>query len=138
MELPATSAHKNLADKPIQILIYRTTNGGVSWNPIDNFIGTKPRGICGLSVVNDSVIYGVGRVRGPVYFLKSTDRGETWTTQSMAQYAADLMDIHFTSIDSGFIVGGNVAPNENSNGIILRTTDAGTYMDKCFYIITIG
>jgi len=106
-------------------LIYRTTNGGVSWNPINNFIGTKPRGICGLSVVNDSAIYGVGRVRGPVYFLKSTDRGETWTTKNMGQYAADLMDIYFTSLDTGFIVGGNGAPNENSNGIILYTTDGG-------------
>lgn len=119
-------------------LIYRTTNGGASWNPINNFIGTKPRGICGLSVVNDSVIYGVGRVRGPVYFLKSNDRGETWFTQSMSQYAADLMDIYFTSADSGFVVGGNGAPNENSNGIILRTTDAGNSWINVFTSSQLG
>lgn len=119
-------------------LIYRTTNGGVSWNPINNFIGTKPRGVCGLSVVNDSVIYGVGRVRGPVYFLKSVDRGATWVTQNMEQFAADLMDIYFTSVDSGFIVGGNGSPNQNSNGIILRTTDAGNSWANVFTSSQLG
>lgn len=119
-------------------LIYRTTNGGVSWNPINNFIGTKPRGICGLSVINDSAIYGVGRVRGPVYFLKSTDKGETWFTKNMEQYAVDLMDIHFTSVDTGFIVGGNGTPNQNSNGIILYTTDAGNTWTNAFTSSQLG
>jgi photosystem II stability/assembly factor-like uncharacterized protein len=119
-------------------LIYRTTNGGVDWNPVNNFIGIKPRGICGLSVVNDSVIYGVGRVRGPVYFLKSTDKGATWYSESMALYAADLMDIHFSSNDSGFVAGGDGAPNEVSHGIILRTTDGGTSWNKVFTSSQLG
>lgn len=119
-------------------LIYRTTNGGLSWNPVNNFIGTKPRGVCGLGVINDSVMYGVGRVRGPVYFLKSTDRGETWTTKNMEQYAADLMDIYFTSSDTGFIVGGNGAPNENSNGIILYTSDGGDNWTNVFTSSQLG
>ncbi len=113
-------------------LIYRTTNGGNTWLPINNFLGTKPRGICGLNVINDSIIVGVGRVRGPVYFLKSTDKGETWNTKSMSSYAADLMDIYFTSPDSGFVVGGNGAPNETSNGIILHTTDGGENWTNVF------
>ena len=119
-------------------LIYRTTNGGVSWNPINNFIGTKPRGVCGISVVNDSVIYGVGRVRGPVYFLKSTDKGLTWLTENMEQYAVDLMDIYFTSSDTGFIVGGNGNPNQNSNGIILYTSDAGNTWANVFTSSQLG
>jgi len=119
-------------------IIYRTTNGGTSWNAINNFIGAKPRGICGLSVINDSVIVGVGRVRGPVYYLKSTDRGETWETKDMKDYAADLMDIYFTSEDSGFIVGGNGAPNENSNGIILHTTDGGNNWSNVFTSSQLG
>ena len=120
------------------ILIYRTTNGGVSWNPVNNFIGDKPRGICGLCVINDSVIYGVGRVRGPVYFLKSTDKGKTWFTKNMEQYAVDLMDIFFASPDSGFIVGGNGSPNQNSNGIILRTTDGGNTWTNVFTSSQLG
>jgi photosystem II stability/assembly factor-like uncharacterized protein len=119
-------------------LIYRTTDGGTTWNPINNFIGTKPRGVCGLSVINDSVIYGVGRVRGPVYFLKSTDKGATWITKDMSQYAVDLMDIHFSSVDSGFIVGGNGSPNQNSNGIILFTTDAGNSWTNVFTSSQLG
>ncbi|MBW7887244.1 MAG: T9SS type A sorting domain-containing protein [Bacteroidetes bacterium] len=113
-------------------LIYRTTNGGASWNPINNFIGTKPRGICGVSVVNDSMIVGVGRVRGPVYFLKSTDKGETWISKNMSSYSVDLMDVHFFSPDTGFAVGGNKAPNQTSNGIILFTTDGGETWTNVF------
>jgi photosystem II stability/assembly factor-like uncharacterized protein len=119
-------------------LIYRTTDGGKSWNPINNFIGPKPRGICGLNVINDSIIVGVGRVRGPVYFLKSTDRGVTWVTKSMSSYAADLMDVYFTSPDSGFAVGGNGAPNETSNGIILHTTDGGATWQNVFTSSQVG
>lgn len=119
-------------------LIYRTTNGGNSWNSINNFIGTKPRGVCGLSVINDSVIYGVGRVRGPVFFLKSTDKGISWVTKNMDQYALDLMDIYFTSVDSGFIVGGNGTINQNSYGIILQTTDAGDTWTNVFTSSQLG
>lgn len=120
------------------ILIYRTTNGGTTWNSINNFIGTKPRGVCGLSVINDSTIYGVGRVRGPVFFLKSTDKGLTWITINMAAHAVDLMDIYFTSSDSGFIVGGNGSINQNSNGIILHTTDAGSSWTNIFTSSQLG
>lgn len=120
------------------ILIYRTTNGGTTWNPINNFIGTKPRGVCGLSVINDSTIYGVGRVRGPVFFLKSTDKGLTWITINMAAHVVDLMDLYFTSPDSGFIVGGNGSINQNSNGIILHTTNAGSSWTNIFTSSQLG
>lgn len=119
-------------------LIYRTSNSGESWEPINNFIGTKPRGICGLSVINDSIIVGVGRVRGPVYFLKSTDKGLTWYSKDMSSYAAELMDVHFFNPDSGFAVGGNASPNENSNGIILYTDDGGNTWKNVFTSILTG
>ncbi len=119
-------------------LIYRTTNGGGTWIPINNFIGPKPRGICGLNVVNDSLIVGIGRVRGPVYFLKSTDKGKTWHTKSMSDYAMDLMDIYFTSPDSGFAVGGNGPLNESSHGIILHTEDGGETWHNVFTSSQLG
>lgn len=119
-------------------LIYRTTNGGSSWEPVNNFIGPKPRGICGLCVINDSVIVGVGRVRGPVYFLKSTDKGATWHTKSMSDYAMELMDIYFTSPDTGFVVGGNGEVNEKAHGIILHTTDGGETWSNVFTSSQLG
>ncbi len=105
---------------------------------INNFIGTKPRGICGLSVVNDSMIVGIGRVRGPVYFLKSTDKGESWHSKSMSDYAMDLMDIYFTSPDSGFAVGGNGPLNESSHGVILHTVDGGETWQNIFTSSQLG
>ncbi len=113
-------------------LIFRTVDGGENWLPVNNFIGPKPRGICGLNVINDSIIVGVGRVRGPVYFLKSTDKGATWLTKDMSNYANDLMDIYFTSPDTGFVVGGNGPLNESSNGIILHTEDGGETWTNIF------
>jgi hypothetical protein len=41
--------------------IFETLDRGFTWNPISNINGPLPKGICGLNIVNDTVIYGVGR-----------------------------------------------------------------------------
>src|SRR5436190_9847236 len=51
--------------------IFETLDGGFTWNPITNINGPLPKGICGLNIVNDTVIYGVGRVYGPAYYIKT-------------------------------------------------------------------
>ena len=53
--------------------LYETSDGGVSWVPFDNFTGPEPTGICGLQVINDTVMCAVGRVRGPAFFAKTTN-----------------------------------------------------------------
>jgi photosystem II stability/assembly factor-like uncharacterized protein len=59
-------------------VLYRTENSGQSWQAYSQFHGPAPAGICGMHVVNDSTICAAGRVRGPSFFIRTTDGGETW------------------------------------------------------------
>lgn len=107
--------------------LYFTENGGLSWSPFNDFNGPNPKGLCGIQVINDSVLYAVGRVRGPGFFVKTMDRGENWISYNFNQYVsvAGLIDLHFFHPDTGFIVGLTNADHTQSRGIVLKTTDGG-------------
>jgi photosystem II stability/assembly factor-like uncharacterized protein len=107
-------------------IIFQTTDGGAHWSVNDNFSPQKPRGLCGIRAVGDSCVYAVGRVRGPSFFVRSTDRGATWQTRNMSAYAYGLIDCHFFTPDSGIAVGHTGTVNETSSGVILFTSDRGT------------
>ncbi len=108
------------------VILYKTTNGGALWIPEHQLTsGTIKRGFCGMHVFNDSIIYAVGRVRGPAWFYKTTDRGKTWTAKEMNQYAAGLIDVYFFNKDTGMTVGLTNITHEQSSGIILFTTNGG-------------
>jgi photosystem II stability/assembly factor-like uncharacterized protein len=107
-------------------ILYRTIDGGQSFQGIDDaIVGQKPRGICGMWAANDSAIFAVGRVRGPAFFLKSTDGGNTWHSKSLDSLAAGLIDCYFVSPDTGFAVGLTNSSHASSSGIILSTVDGG-------------
>lgn len=110
-------------------ILFSTTNGGINWIPVNNFIGPKPRGICGLQVIDAQNIVAAGRVRGPVHFIKSTDGGNSWIVFDMSQYFKSLIDVHFFTPDSGFLIGGDGAPNDSSRGKIVFTSDGGFTWD---------
>ena len=107
--------------------LYFTEDGGVSWFPFNDFTGPLPKGLCGIQVISDSVLYAVGRVRGPGFFVKTSDKGANWTSYSFNQYVsvAGLIDLHFFSPDTGFIVGLTDADHNQSRGIVLKTNDGG-------------
>ena len=69
----------------------------------------------------------VGRVRGPAFFAKTINKGETWISYNFNQYVsvAGLIDLHFFNPDTGFIVGLTNADHTQSRGIVLKTTDGG-------------
>lgn len=102
-------------------ILYHTTDGGASWSPVQNIPEPRPMGICGISVVNDSVVYASGRYFGPPRVIKTTDRGATWSSFDLSAYAGALVDCYFFSRDSGFVVGSS------SEGYtrILFTSDGG-------------
>ncbi|MFA6440382.1 MAG: T9SS type A sorting domain-containing protein [Bacteriovoracaceae bacterium] len=115
------------------VILYKTTNGGATWSPEHQLSSNNiKRGFCGMHVFNDSVIYAVGRVRGPAWFYKTTDRGKTWITKDMNGYAAGLIDIRFFTRDSGLIVGLTNTTHEQSRAIILSTTDGGESWDTVY------
>ncbi len=109
------------------IPLYKTHDGGYSWIPVTKFEGPTPEGICGMQVVDKNTIVAVGRVDGPPFFVRSTDGGNTWHSKDMQQYAGMLIDVLFTSRDTGFVIGGTDASRLKSAAIVLYTTDGGEH-----------
>lgn len=112
--------------------LYQTIDGGQTWTPYTDFTGPQPKGLCGMQVVNDSMVVGVGRVRGPSFFIKTTDGGATWTSKDMSAYAAGLIDVYFFTPDTGIAVGLTNADHEQSSGVILYTSDGGETWETRF------
>lgn len=104
--------------------LFRTADGGATWTNINASLPVVPAGICGMSIANDSTIYITGIFYSPAYFMKSTDRGLTWTHTSMSAQAFTLVDVHFKDSDVGFLVGGASMAGQNK-AVILRTDNGG-------------
>lgn len=118
--------------------IFETVDGGQIWLPATGFQDGLPAGICGMEIVNDSTVVAVGRVRGPAFFVRTVDSGETWSTVDMSSHAAGLIDLHFTHPDSGIVVGLTNVDHDQSSGVILRTTDGGETWENIFTSTRVG
>lgn len=105
--------------------LYRTDDGGMSWQPVTTISGDTPTGLCAIQVVTPDVIVAGGRVGGPTHLLRSTDGGATWTGQSMASQIAMITDLYFSTPDTGFVFGGTNANIQFAHAKILRTVDGG-------------
>lgn len=114
--------HPEVKDSTI---LYQTSNAGLTWTPVTALNSSTARGFCGMHVLNKSVINAVGRVRGPAYFYRTTDGGQTWDAKNMSTYAAGLIDVYFFDPDSGFAVGLTNTNHDNSSGVVLFTSDGG-------------
>jgi photosystem II stability/assembly factor-like uncharacterized protein len=110
------------------------TRDGKTWNTVDN-LPPKPVKVCGISVVDDQVIYASG-TNDPVddpAVLKTTDGGATWTSIDMRAHASLLVDIHFQTRDRGWVVGGRdvvACPGRRATRdvvrpVVLFTNDGG-------------
>lgn len=97
--------------------LYETNDGGVTWQRV-TLPAEAPAQVCGLSVVNESVVYASGtnhngdRVanRKP-RIMSTTDGGKTWTAREMGEHASLLVDIHFITPQMGWVVGGKAVPD---------------------------
>jgi len=102
--------------------------------------------ICGLTVVDDSVVYASGTNypfpfvdNPPPAVVKTVDGGTTWTAIDMTAQASLLVDIHFTSPTRGWVVGGKANPTvpegpdgrDNVKPVVLFTEDGGeSWVDR--------
>jgi RHS repeat-associated protein len=96
-------------------LLYRTSDGGSSWNKVDYTAGTNLKKIFWAS---STVGYGVGT---DGIALKTTNGGQSWSVLNgyVNHYGTvQLNCVLFTSTTTG-VFGGN-------KGILLRTTDGGS------------
>jgi photosystem II stability/assembly factor-like uncharacterized protein len=124
------------------IPLYGTKDGGKTWSPVA-YIGPYVKGLCALDIVKEQYInhgeiaykthiYGVGRVGSPANSLISHDGGETWVSKSMNNDAKMLFDIKMLNKNEGFAAAASDEDTENSNAVILRTTDGAKTWQKVF------
>jgi photosystem II stability/assembly factor-like uncharacterized protein len=113
---------------------YATTDSGQNWTLIDNLLPElAPSAICGLTVVNESVVYGSGTnfPNRPPRMVKTVDGGATWTAWEMSEHATILIDNYFTSPERGWVVGGKADPaianpsRDDVIPVVLFTEDGG-------------
>jgi photosystem II stability/assembly factor-like uncharacterized protein len=102
--------------------LYATVDGGHTWSPVNNVVGPRPKGICGISVVTDSVTYAYGRYSSPGIILKTTDKGTSWVSQSLDSLADALVDGWFFGPDTGFVIGAIGMPRQ---AVVIGTVDGG-------------
>lgn len=117
--------------------LFQTRDGGGHWTAVSNLPPGTPAAICGLSVVNDQVVFASGTnfPNRPPAVIKTVDGGQTWTAIDMKPFADLLIDTFFTSPDTGWVVGGKTdqppATRTNVRPVVLRTEDGGrTWVDR--------
>src|SRR5438552_17541214 len=114
-------------------VLYRSYDGGVTWSNVPGFAEAGMKGLCVLDVLDAQHIYGGGRVRGPVFFLKSSDGGTNWSMVNLTAMGVmnAIMDVYFSDPMSGWAVGMDTNAFVSScgglyHGRIARTTNGGT------------
>lgn len=111
--------------------LFHTSDGGTSWTRVDNLPPGAPPAICGLSVVDERVVYGSGTnfPNRPTGVIKTVDGGATWTATDMDQHATLLVDVLFTDEQHGWVVGGKAEvahpTRDDVVPVVLRTEDGG-------------
>lgn len=113
-------------------VMYATTNGGATWTNVPGFAQAGMKGLCSMFVLDSQHIYGAGRVRGPAYFIKSTDGGASWSISNLtaAGVMNGIMDIYFFDTNNGWVCGMDTNNYSSScsppyHGCIARTTNGG-------------
>jgi photosystem II stability/assembly factor-like uncharacterized protein len=110
-------------------ILYRTYNGGTNWSNVPGFAEVGMRGLCAVHVLDSQHIYGGGRVRGPAYFIKSTDGGTNWSVSSLTDQGVmnGIMDVYFHDQNNGWACGmdTNSFYTPPYYGCIAHTTNGG-------------
>jgi photosystem II stability/assembly factor-like uncharacterized protein len=123
--------------------IYRTTNGGVDWTEVYSyeFGFLQPGWFDGLRVLNENVAvaYGDGANNGDMQFVRTDNKGETWT---------EIEGIDYLSAYNGYYTWGLGACNVDESiwctaydaagdtAFVFRSYDAGINWDS--YLIPEG
>jgi photosystem II stability/assembly factor-like uncharacterized protein len=112
-------------------IVFGTRDGGNTWNAVANLPADAPSAVCGLSVVNENVVFmsGTNFPNRPPAMMKTIDGGATWTAWSMTPWASILIDTYFIDADRGWVVGGKAdvpRPTRNDvKAVVLFTDDGG-------------
>ena len=107
-------------------IFYETLDGGNSWGVVQNLTGPRPEGICGINIVNDTLIYAVGRLYGPSRFIRSNDGGDNWTTY----YNQPTAQFYRVTTDNSFPYKIYGAQQDNSTIRIKHRTSSSSITER--------
>lgn len=116
--------------------LYRTSDGGRTWTPIDDPVVLAMRGVCAIDIVHElfinagalghrTVVHVGGRVGGPAHLLRSLDGGATWSMIDLSSQAGMIVDVKFFDAQRGLVFAATDPAIEKANALILRTEDGG-------------
>lgn len=112
--------------------LYRTRDGGISWEPVRAPGIEAVAGICGIDVLplrrsagGGHIITAGGRVGGPAMLLRSEDDGASWRVIDLSAQAGMLFDIKFHDARTGFACASGVSASGAGDALILATGDGG-------------
>lgn len=114
-------------------VLLRSNDSGATWTSIIDRVPQTPYGICGMDAI-DGVIHMVGNFDHDAYYIASDDAGATFSYTSLNTIADRLIDVYFTSKDTGFAVG-SYNPDTSTifrHAAILRTVDGGQSWSQHF------
>ena len=124
-------------------ILFATRDGGNMWNPVTNLPASVPSAICGLSVVNENVVFmsGTNFPNRPPRMMKTMDGGATWIAWGMTPWASILIDTYFIDANRGWVVGGKTdepTPTRNNvKAVVLYTEDGGkTWVNRAASLST--
>ena len=110
-------------------LIYKTTDGGVTFTPVVSPVFNYRTGVCGMAHFGNTII-GVGRFDSEGNFYKSTDEGVNWSVLHLdTNIVTGLVDCYMFN-DSVYVISGRGPDNGVEKGIILKTFDGGLTWQK--------
>jgi photosystem II stability/assembly factor-like uncharacterized protein len=109
-------------------ILYATTDGGGTWAPVTTITGPAAAGICNLTAVDATHLFGVGRANGPSNLISSSDGGATWTSVDLSATFMMVIDARFTSPTEGWLGGMDL----NGRANVAHTADGGKTFDTVF------
>ncbi|MGB8475192.1 MAG: hypothetical protein WCE61_14005 [Candidatus Acidiferrum sp.] len=122
--------------------VWKTTDGGVSWNPIFDKEPISSIGALAIADSDPNVIYvGTGEacIRGNISYgdgvYKSTDAGKTWTNVGLKDTRhIGAVIINPTNPDIVYVAALGHAYGPNTERGIFRTRDGGKTWEKVLYL----
>ncbi|HMD99201.1 MAG TPA: glycosyl hydrolase [Terriglobia bacterium] len=121
--------------------VWKTTNGGVSWEPIFDKQPIASIGAIAVAPSDPNVIYvGTGEacIRGDISYgdgvYKSTDAGKTWSNVGLKDTLhIGRIAVHPTNPDLVFVAALGHAYGPNSGRGVFRSADGGKTWQKVLY-----
>src|SRR5229473_164535 len=122
--------------------VWKTTDGGVSWDPLFDKQSTSSIGGIAVSDSDPNVIYvGTGEacIRGNISFgdgvYRSNDGGKTWNNVGLkdTRHIGKVI-VHPTNPDLAYVAALGHAYGANNERGIFRTRDGGKTWEKVLYL----